>query len=293
MSSADAARRYVELLEASTVERLGAVRFLSSNSELDRLLAEVHKGIERVDSRTWRASSAWHAAAWLGSIATEAAIRPQDPNASDDLRVTSSGPLIFRGQRDARWPILPSIAREEPLPHVRAVFRFMLAMNFMMDWEEMPRLHPSVHVGTAQHYGILKTGFLDFTADPLIALFFSCDGAQNGDEAAAYCLPVFDAMSIGSRFLIAPPWIRRIHRQLGIFVEAGTEDLGPSCYRIVFPADDSYADSAMGPSHEEIYPEDPWFEDACRWALGGPPDELPSFDESAARALTAEPSLPT
>jgi hypothetical protein len=78
-----------------------------------------------------------------------------------------------------------------------------------------------------------------------------------------------EALEYGLRVILAPPWIRRIHRQLGLSVdmlsnlEARVSDL--PWYRIVFPADPSYAE-LYAADDRAIYPEDPWFADAVDWA---------------------------
>lgn len=268
------ARAYLKELSRRTVERKGSIQILRPEDqydhELNRLRDSVIDAIERTDPRTWRAPTAWHAAAWLRNVAHQAAT---EPITQEDDSVVSNGCLLFRGQRDSRWNLKSALERsEDPGNHMAAAVLFARIMSTHWLYEEVPStFDETVHIGTAQHYGVIKTPLMDFTADPATALFFATHGAEDRDEAVVYLLPIHPALDRGLLVYLAPPWVQRIYRQRGVFIDIrgmSSEEIEAHCFRITFPVDHELISSGYVPSHEEIYPEDRWLEAACKWVLG-------------------------
>ncbi|BDU68407.1 hypothetical protein GETHOR_05080 [Geothrix oryzae] len=135
----------------------------------------------------------------------------------------------FRGQADISWPLLPKAGRPENfLPDNRDLgrfshWRFSAAAYFdslpQNDWECL---------AMAQHHG-LATRLLDWTSNPLVALYFACC-EHNDVDGAVYlydpdrfvkedALPL-DATVVGVAYIpraIAP----RILNQKGAFTLHG------------------------------------------------------------------------
>jgi len=104
---------------------------------------------------------------------------------------------IFRGQREFGWDLIPRIDRME-FKNYR-VFRTppwrreQHEQRLLIDFQKGARPHVSVEptkwwewLAIAQHHG-LTTRLLDWTANPLAALFFAVEELESQGDSAVWC----------------------------------------------------------------------------------------------------------
>lgn len=280
MSASSDARKYLELVCTAPAERIGPHRLFRNPAvdvtQIRELAARVTGAVNRIDERTYTAPSAWHAAAWLldlTALVGQMAEVDQDTNFHSPFAAERGAP-VFRGQRDPRWKLSPTLLREprDPLDLV-ALELFIRAVSgiFEIAAEDSRMNGRNVHMAAAQHYG-LKTPLLDFTADPRIAVFFACNGVQTDHDhhVVVYAIPFNLLADLGGAVVLPPLWVKRLYAQRGLFLDCSelpTDiDLRDFSYRLLFPPDKQYGRLAFQNEAETLLPTDPWYETATKWA---------------------------
>jgi hypothetical protein len=134
---------------------------------------------------------------------------------------------IFRGHQSVEWLLLPAVDRPMAAGISRRLYEQALLDEFKKrsqpyhvreprdDWEWL---------AVAQHHG-LPTRLLDWTTNPLVALFFAVDGAEHPGGAIVWCYSQFNRgkrplnpFILEEIIVYEPPHISpRIHPQGGLF----------------------------------------------------------------------------
>jgi hypothetical protein len=141
---------------------------------------------------------------------------------------------LYRGQRDARWPVVPSLFRVPTDERGAAVERVnMLAEGIM---QERPELSADQSLALLQHFSAelrAPTWLLDLTWDPAVALMFASMGSVDGDIGVVTMVvrKEWQDLSAGGRNrlgeirVIDVPGIVRIDRQRALFLDTSHPDL--------------------------------------------------------------------
>jgi hypothetical protein len=110
-----------------------------------------------------------------------------------------TGALWFRGQADGCWPLVPSIGRKNPLwlgYRLREEPKYGKGLRRMkeVEYDFIDRFRRHAHaflrreptlwesITMAQHYG-LPTRLMDWTSNPLVALYFAVESQEDEDGA--------------------------------------------------------------------------------------------------------------
>lgn len=118
-----------------------------------------------------------------------------------NLSHSSSHRLWFRGQRDYDWKLLPSIRRDV---YNRPGVEQYMATNFMVETRRRMQNTPNTYERASwlelmQHYG-LPTKLLDWSASPLIALYFALFKESETDSA----LWILDPQALNRQMQMGP-----------------------------------------------------------------------------------------
>jgi hypothetical protein len=109
--------------------------------------------------------------------------------------VSAESGWMFRGQTDASWPPLPKIDRREYVTYRNEADlpRKIHEERLMTEFELGARPHikidprnPWEWLAVAQHHG-LATRLLDWTVNPLTALFFAVEDRRYGGTSGVWC----------------------------------------------------------------------------------------------------------
>ena len=213
--------------------------------------------------------------------------------------------LLYRGQRNSSWPLIASIHRDgvnvEIEKRVIDIFANLAERIFRSQLQSAtniispslmllsdgfaPPTPKAIHVGTAQHFGI-RTPFLDFSFDPAVAVWFACQEAKgDGREmASVFALPNRIGMVAGAAILLPHPYIQRLYRQRGLFVQPVTAvGLRQLCVEVRFPPDPGFEVVRDNLKRPNLLPGDEWWvmmvSLARRIASMGLDDKLMSLED--------------
>lgn len=96
----------------------------------------------------------------------------------------------FRGQSDANWDLLPKAGRREFfISEDRHIGRFKHWSNQAVAYSQNLPPNDWERLAVARHYG-LATGLLDWTFNPLVALYFACSELPDADGAMFFYEPL-------------------------------------------------------------------------------------------------------
>lgn len=112
-------------------------------------------------------------------------------------RHSNFGVPVFRGHSDSssKYKIIPTLGRKER--HVEIIENLMVKEMINLRPEEFESIKSDFDLlSKLQHYG-LPTRMLDFTYNPLIALFFACAGEKATDCRVICTEDVSDSSSLG------------------------------------------------------------------------------------------------
>jgi hypothetical protein len=146
---------------------------------------------------------------------------------SGSLKVPPNPTWLFRGHRNADWDLKPTVYRI-PVEYLMSGVEIVIFEEFKR--LSLPHLHALPRndwewLALAQHHG-LPTRLLDWTQNPLAALFFAVENPNQGCDSAIWCYrhagyPVNQSESpfaVNEIGLFYPPHIaQRITAQSGCF----------------------------------------------------------------------------
>lgn len=96
-----------------------------------------------------------------------------------------NGEIIYRGMANKNWKVLPYLGRDKDLSEGQ---EYNLVKNLLsLRPEAFVDLKSNFEILTKMQHYELPTRLLDFTTNPLIALFFACNELANEQDARIVC----------------------------------------------------------------------------------------------------------
>jgi len=266
MESPDAARDVFLAYENLTVGSNGGHRLFSMRDEeaVEQIQIAMH-AINRATlacstddpslTPALHAPSCWHAAIMLTLLQLE--FRHEGRQ------------LAFRGQAAVEWELTTSWQRADPADRKSLLRKRLRFETFSMQiGQELGFSMPKpVLRAISQHHGF-RSNLLDLTTDPLIAIWFAMD-FENNHTHKRRCVWYRDVASLahrGSRFVLPPPFLCRLHAQRGFFLDRSRgrgADLRGSFHLLTFDwldeTDEEFQLLWLGSSYP-AYPHVQWIE---------------------------------
>jgi hypothetical protein len=215
----------------------------------------------------------------------------------------------YRGQRDHRWPMSPTLFRpakgKKQLTPAELNSRLskLAIYSEALEAEYPDRFSEYQRIAIGQHYG-LKTWLLDLTSDPWVALFFASEGGEEGDVGmlTRFSMNEWDSLSasgdncLGAMTLIEVSGVPRIDSQKALFLNSSHPDLivQYGAEQLLFSQRQNlvFESECKGITKSKLLADDEAFATfTAGWLAGGtPPPSRPLGMqplESAARSLRA------
>ena len=186
------------------------------------------------------------------------------------------GSMVYRGQRNAEWQVIPSYFRPNPdganPDFDKRNQRLNAFIELMMN--AFPQIDENQGLAAAQHVSKeadTPTWLIDVTWDPLVALFFAGTNAKDNDIGVVDMIPLGEWKKYiasqpdlpGEVIMVEAPFVERIQRQHGLFLNAPRADLYERFvpYRLWFrqKAGLEFFDHSINPpiSEDWLLPEEP------------------------------------
>jgi hypothetical protein len=97
---------------------------------------------------------------------------------------------VFRGEANSNYDLKPTLLRGEDINKISNIENEFKVLEKLFSYFDNYEVDQITIIQIARHFG-LKCRFLDFTEDPMIALYFACKDNPN-DDAKIICLNKID-----------------------------------------------------------------------------------------------------
>jgi hypothetical protein len=213
--------------------------------------------------------------------------------------------VIFRGQSNSSYPLIASIFRpgidraaEDRANRLIAWFLASTAHQFYGVFGS------EMFLGAAQHYKG-RTPLIDFTPDPSVAVWFASQprtGRSECETASVWIMRLDSARQFSTRIVLPPPFVERLYRQRGMFIERASGDplRKETMIEIRFPANLTGSDYRFDVIRQgrrvNIFEDHSWIRGVVNWAIEAAkdsslviPNEIPQMVGYRVRAALDSP----